>query len=111
MILRPQPRMAIGLINEQQGDTITVKEILNYIQEDLGGGYLWEVRVAFASNLFAKKAVSLAKAAELAGETLADFIDILKEQGIPWGEYTEGHMQQDEQVINKMLKEMDIKKP
>ncbi|MDD3271261.1 MAG: UPF0175 family protein [Syntrophomonadaceae bacterium] len=85
-------------------------EFLPLLDKINGDSIDQKVRVAFASNLFAKKAVSLAKAAELAGETLADFIDILKEQGIPWGEYTEGHMQQDEQVIKKMLKEMDIKK-
>lgn len=57
-----------------------------------------KVRVAFAINLFAQKTVSLEKAAELSGETLFDFMKILKEQGLPWGEYTEEHLLQDERL-------------
>ena len=68
------------------------------------------MRVAFAINLFAQKTDSLEKAAELSGETLVDFMDILKEQGYPWGEYSEEHLHQDERVIRKIMKEMDSQK-
>jgi len=42
-----------------------------------------------AIGLFVSKAVSLAKAAELAGQTLMEFIGILKFLGIPAIVYTE----------------------
>lgn len=81
-------------------------EFLPLLDKINGDSIDQKVRLAFAINLFAKKAVSLEKAAELSGETLVDFMDILKEQGLPWGEYTEEHMGQDDMVIKKMLKEI-----
>jgi len=33
-------------------------------------------------------------------------MDVLEEQGIPWGEYTDEHKKQDDLVIKKMLKEI-----
>ena len=66
-----------------------------------------KVRVAFAINLFVNKSVSLEKAAELSGETLLNFIDILKEQDIFWGEYTNEDKKQDDRVKKKMMKEME----
>lgn len=81
-------------------------EFLPLLDKINGDSIDQKVRLAFVINLFAKKAVSLEKAAELSGETLVDFMDILKEQGLPWGEYTEEHMGQDDMVIKKMLKEI-----
>ena len=86
------------------------EELLPFLNKINGDSINKKVRVAFAINLFAQKAVSLEKAAELSGETLVDFMDILKEQGYPWGEYTEEHLQQDDRVIRKIMKEMDSKK-
>jgi len=86
------------------------EELLPFLDKINGNSINKKVRVAFAINLFAQKTVSLEKAAELSGETLVDFMDMLKEQGLPWGEYSEEHLYQDERAIKKMLKEMDFKK-
>ena len=86
------------------------EELLPFLNKINGDSINKKVRVAFAINLFAQKAVSLEKAAELSGETLVDFMDILQIQGYPWGEYTEEHLHQDDRVIRKILKEMDSQK-
>lgn len=86
------------------------EELLPFLDKINGDSINQKVRVAFAINLFAQKTVSLEKAAELSGETLVDFMDILKEQRYPWGEYTEEHLHQDDRVIRKILKEMDSQK-
>ena len=65
------------------------EELLPFLDKINGDSINQKVRVAFAINLFAQKTVSLAKAAELSGQTLVDFMDILKDQGYPWGEYQE----------------------
>jgi len=85
------------------------EELLPFLDKINGDSLNQKVRVAFAINLFAQKTVSLAKAAELSGETLVDFMDILKDQGYPWGEYTEEHLHQDDRVIRKVLKEQVMK--
>src|SRR5579875_3789674 len=64
-----------------------------------------KVRVSLAIGLFAGKQVTLARAAELAGKPLADFIDILRSYQIPWAEYTEKHFSEDESAIEELLKE------
>ena len=46
--------------------------------------------------------ITLEKAAELADKSVWNFIDILKEHQIPWGEYTEEDMQMDEFAIKKL---------
>ena len=85
------PEEFMPLLNKINGDSMDKK-----------------IRIALSINLFVNRTVSLEKAAELSGETLADFIDILKEQEIPWGEYTEEHKKQDDKVTKKMMKEMGI---
>ena len=83
------PEEFIPLLNKISGDSIDQK-----------------VRLAFAMNLFTSKTVTLERAAELSGLSLLDFMVVLEEQGIPWGEYTDEHKKQDEVVIKKMLKEI-----
>ncbi|MBM4031555.1 MAG: UPF0175 family protein [Planctomycetes bacterium] len=48
-----------------------------------------EARQQLAARLFARKVLSLGKAAEVAGMCLADFIPFLGEQGIPYQDYDE----------------------
>ncbi|MCL6589773.1 MAG: UPF0175 family protein [Firmicutes bacterium] len=60
-----------------------------------------KVKIALAVSLFTKKVVTLERAAELAGESLVDFMDILKIHGIPWGEYTEEDKAHDEYILKK----------
>ena len=53
-------------------------------------------------GLFASQVVTLEKAAELAGKSVWDFMEILKSYHIPWGEYTEDEMQMDDIAIEKI---------
>jgi predicted HTH domain antitoxin len=48
-----------------------------------------EARRQLAAGLFARKVLSLGKAAELAGMCLADFIPFLGQRGIPYLDYDE----------------------
>jgi predicted HTH domain antitoxin len=53
------------------------------------------LRVPLAIGLFAERAVSLAKAARLAGLTRYEFAKLLKQRGLPAYEYTEAEYQED----------------
>ncbi|RNB76700.1 hypothetical protein EDM52_02040 [Brevibacillus invocatus] len=55
--------------------------------------------------LFLEKKVTLARAAELAGKSLSDFIDYLSDCGIAWMEYTEEDRRLDDQTISRLLAE------
>jgi predicted HTH domain antitoxin len=61
------------------------------------------VKLSLAIGLFTGKTVSLAKAAELAGLSLADFIAILQGQNIPWMEYTDEARRMDEIAIDRYV--------
>jgi predicted HTH domain antitoxin len=82
------------------------EEFIPFLDKLSGDSMDQKVRLAFAVNLFTSKTVTLERATELSGLPLIDFMDVLKEQGIPWGEYTEEHKKQDDLVIKKMLKEI-----
>lgn len=78
-------------------DIIPIVSMLN------GGKTIDEkVNVSIAVGLFAGKMVTLARAAELAKLSLAEFMDVLKDRGIPWGEYTEDQERMDDMAM-KML--------
>jgi predicted HTH domain antitoxin len=64
-----------------------------------------DVNLSLAMYLFTAKKVTLARAAELSGKSLADFIQILINHNIHWADYTEEHMKQDDQTIEFILKE------
>ncbi|MDO6354761.1 MULTISPECIES: UPF0175 family protein [unclassified Caloramator] len=64
-----------------------------------------EVNLALSILLFIRNKVTLAKAAELAGRSLEEFIEILKEHEIPWGEYTEEQYEKDLETIKYLTKE------
>jgi predicted HTH domain antitoxin len=66
-----------------------------------------KVKLQLAIGLFLSKAVTLSKAAELAGESLWEFIDLLKAQGIDWGEYGDEQERQDDLTISKLLTKME----
>lgn len=67
-----------------------------------------KVRVSLAIGLFVGKQVTLARAAELAGKSLADFIDVLRSYQIPWMDYTEKHLMEDESTIQELLNEKEV---
>ncbi|TYQ17000.1 UNVERIFIED_CONTAM: putative HTH domain antitoxin [Acetivibrio alkalicellulosi] len=62
-------------------------------------------RLSLAIGLFVDKSVTLEKAAELAGKPLANFIDILVSRKIPWMEYTDQHVEEDDFAIMKYSEE------
>ena len=64
-----------------------------------------KVKLQLAIGLFLSKAVTLSKAAELAGESLWAFVDLLKAQGIDWGEYGADQQRQDDLTISKLMTE------
>ncbi|MGN8844889.1 UPF0175 family protein [Niallia sp. HCP3S3_B10] len=49
--------------------------------------------------------ITLARAAELGGKSISDFIQILINHNIHWAEYTEEHKKQDDETIDFILKE------
>lgn len=53
-------------------------------------------------GLFLSKAITLEKAAELTNKSIWDFIDILRAQQIPWGEYSEDDFQMDDLTLHKL---------
>lgn len=67
------------------------------------------VLVSLAISLFLSKTVSLAKAAELAGISLNDFIETLKIQELYWGEYTESEYYQDLGTIKSLTGALNIR--
>ncbi|MEW9093575.1 MAG: UPF0175 family protein [Clostridiaceae bacterium] len=83
-------------------DIIPIVNMLN------GGKTIDEkVNVSIAIGLFAGKMVTLARAAELSKLSLGEFIDVLKDRGIPWGEYTEENERMDEVAMKNFLGRME----
>ncbi|MEI3611873.1 UPF0175 family protein [Pseudogracilibacillus sp. SO30301A] len=64
-----------------------------------------KAKVSLALGLFVNDQVTLARAAQLAGKSLSEFIDLLRSKNIPWMEYTEEHLKDDERVVKEMLGE------
>lgn len=87
--------------------SVTIPNDLLPLLDDLAHGNTDDenVRISIAVGLFVSKTVSLAKAAEISGLSLNDFIYILKVKNIPWGEYTEQDVVQDEAVLKELEKE------
>ncbi|MFS0646065.1 UPF0175 family protein [Siminovitchia sp. 179-K 8D1 HS] len=76
---------------------------LPFINHKKGSSIDTKVRVSLAIGMFAEKQVTLARAADLAGMSLADFIDLLKSKNLPWMEYTEEHLSEDRQAIAELI--------
>ncbi len=69
-----------------------------------------KVKVSLALGLFVNKEVTLARAAELSGKSLGEFIDFLRSKNIPWMEYTEEHLKDDERAIKDLLGGINVEK-
>ncbi|MCX7856023.1 MAG: UPF0175 family protein [Anaerolineae bacterium] len=52
-----------------------------------------EAQVWFALELFRQRKVSAGKAAELAGVSLAEFMDISRRRGVEWVSYTDEELE------------------
>lgn len=66
---------------------------------DAGKNLNDSVQLSLAIAAFVERKVTLARAAELADKSLSDFIRILIRYNIPWMEYTDESMQQDEETL------------
>lgn len=64
-----------------------------------------KVTISIVVGLLVSGIITLEKAAELAKESIWDFVDFLKAHNIPWGSYTEEELQMDEHVIDSLLEE------
>lgn len=86
---------------------VRIPEELLPLLNDLGHGKSVDenVRISLAISFFVGKTVSLAKASEIAGLSLNDFIYILKTKNIPWSEYAESDFLRDSVTIRELVKE------
>jgi predicted HTH domain antitoxin len=64
-----------------------------------------KINLSLAIFLFTERAITLARASELAGLGIGDFINILTNHNIYWSEYTSEHQGQDELTIQYILEE------
>lgn len=60
------------------------------------------IGVSLAMAAFIEKRVTLARAAELASKDLSEFIKILTRYNIPWMEYTEETLREDEETLEEL---------
>ncbi|MCL1817221.1 MAG: UPF0175 family protein [Clostridiales bacterium] len=78
-------------------------ELMPFIRQMKDGTTTDEkVTLSLAVGMFLSKQATLAKAAELAQKSIWEFIDILKAQGVSWGEYNEDSYFLDELTLSKL---------
>ena len=80
-------------------------ELIPFLEKLRGMSIDDKVMLSVAIELFVSKILSLGKAAEIADRSYFEFMDELKARGIPWLEYTEEDLRQDELAIKEILKE------
>lgn len=86
------------------------KEFLPLIDALEGPNLDAKVKISLALGLFVEKQVTLARAAELSGKSLSEFIELLRSKNIPWMEYEEEHLKDDERAIRALLGDTDVEK-
>jgi predicted HTH domain antitoxin len=92
------------MLDEKDMNVRLPNEIIRILDKSVNGKNIDEkVRLSLAIGMFVDRTVTLERAAELAGKPLANFIDILRSKKVPWMEYTEGHLEEDEQAIQNYL--------
>ncbi len=72
--------------------------------EDLGKSKSsnMNIKIAIATALFTSRAVSLGRAANITEMAEGDFMEILNNNNIPWGEYDKFAVQLDDAFLNDM---------
>lgn len=92
------------MLEENATNVHLPNEIIRILEKSGNGKSLDDkVRLSLAIGMFVEKTVTLERAAELAGRSLANFIDILRAKKIPWMEYTNQHVADDESAIQKYM--------
>lgn len=71
-------------------------------KSDSDSGFYENIETSLAIAAFIEKRVTLARAAELAGKDLDEFIKILMRYNIPWMEYTEETFREDEETLEEL---------
>lgn len=91
----------------RRNNAVIIPEDILPLLDDLAHGDSLDenVRISIAISLFVAKSVSLARAAEIAELSLNDFIYTLKLKNIPWGEYTDEDIKEDEIALKDLVKE------
>jgi len=103
--MKKKDKENIMLINNTRGLNIPDEFIKIIEKTGYGKSIDDKFRLSLAIGLFVDKSVTLEKAAELASKPLANFIDILISRNVPWMEYTEQHIEDDDFAIMKYLEE------
>lgn len=93
---------------KKEGINVSIPNEILPLLEDLAHGNSVDdnVKISLAIELFLGKTVSLARAAEIAEVSLNDFVQILKDKDIHWGEYEEDDMKRDSSFIKDFLREL-----
>ncbi|HDN80213.1 MAG: hypothetical protein DRI61_10850 [Chloroflexi bacterium] len=79
-------------------ETFTTMRVIGLEGEKL----IWELKKAMALHLFRKGLLSIGKAAELAELCLADFIELLIQEGMPIATYTLEELEKDLQAFERL---------
>ncbi|GGM42797.1 hypothetical protein GCM10011351_30930 [Paraliobacillus quinghaiensis] len=90
------------MLEQNEMNVYLPNEIISILDKSGNGKNLDDkVRLSLAIAMFVEKTVTLERASELAGRSLANFIDVLRAKRIPWMEYTNDHVADDELAIQK----------
>lgn len=82
---------------------VSLKDDFKEVFKSSSDSGLYEnIETSLAIAAFIEKRVTLARAAELAGKDLAEFIKILIKYNIPWMEYTEDTLKEDEETLEEL---------
>lgn len=76
---------------------------LPFINHASGNNVDAKVKQSLVIGMYVERQITLARAAELAELSLVDFIDLLETKSIPWMYYSEEHLEDDRQAIQKLL--------
>ena len=71
-------------------------------KSDSDTGLNENIETSLAIAAFIERRVTLARAAELADKSLSEFVKILTRYNIPWMEYTEENLEEDEEVLEEL---------
>ena len=90
------------MLNKDESLIRLPEEFIHVIKKMSYGKTMDEkIRLSLAIALFVEKSVTLKRAAEMADKSTQQFIDILTSKGIPWMEYTEEHLDEDNIAIKR----------
>lgn len=95
-------------IERSKVDVRIPNDIIPFINK-LGPGKTLDdkVNLSIAIGLFVSRNITLARAAEVAELPIGEFINLLRTQGIPWGEYTEEQERLDDISVENLLDRME----